>query len=228
MIEINPLVSAIIPVFNRQKYIAEAIDSVLAQTYDAIEIIVVDDGSSDDSAVIVKNYNSPHIRYHYQKNQGISAARNKGVELAIGEFYAFLDSDDLWMPTKIERQLDAFRSNIELDLVFSKVSQFQEPGTSAKIKFDPNIQMGIIPSSMIIKADSFKQVGGFSIRWRVVEFLDWYARVLEVGLTSQVINEPLTKRRIHDSNIGITEKNSKSAYLYVLKESLNRRRNQSG
>ena len=100
----QPLVSVIIPVYNREKFLAEAIDSVLAQTYRPIEIIVIDDGSTDKSGEIARSY--AETKYIYQDNQGVSVARNIGVDAAQGEFLAFLDSDDMWLHNKLETQIN--------------------------------------------------------------------------------------------------------------------------
>ena len=104
----NRLVSVIIPVYNSAKYIADAIDSALAQTYKNYEIIVVDDGSTDNTKEIVTQYtirHTPYVKYIYQENKGLSGARNTGIKNAKGEFIAFLDADDIWLPEKLEHQI---------------------------------------------------------------------------------------------------------------------------
>ncbi len=100
----KPLVSVIIPAYNAEEYVADAIDSALAQTYRPIEIIVADDGSTDGTAAVVQSYNGP-VQYHYRENAGPAAARNLGLEHARGEYIAFLDADDLWHPQKVEVQV---------------------------------------------------------------------------------------------------------------------------
>jgi len=100
----NPLVSAIIPTYNRAHVICDAVESILAQTYREIEVIVVDDGSKDDTLPRLKQYGD-RIRVVSQANAGPAAARNRGIAVAQGELIAFLDSDDLWLSTKIERQV---------------------------------------------------------------------------------------------------------------------------
>ena len=102
----SPLVSVVIPTYNRADILADAINSVFAQTYDDIQVIVVDDGSTDDTSELVENF--PEVMYHKQKNRGANAARNTGIELSNGEYVAFLDADDRWASEKIERQVDAF------------------------------------------------------------------------------------------------------------------------
>ena len=111
------MVSVIIPVYNGERYLAAAIDSVIDQDYPNLDIVIVNDGSTDGSAAIAQSYGSS-LRHHYQENAGLSAAQNKGVALAEGEFISFLDCDDLWLANKTSLQLMAFRSTPELDMVF--------------------------------------------------------------------------------------------------------------
>ncbi len=120
----NSLVTCIIPAFNREKYIAEAIDSVLDQTYGNIEIIVIDDGSTDNTSEIVKSFNSK-VKYFYQPNSGASAARNSGILKAAGDFISFLDSDDLWEKNKISLQMECFKNNPGIDICLCNTKIFQ-------------------------------------------------------------------------------------------------------
>ena len=122
----NPLVSIIIPCYNTEDYISEAIDSALGQTYPDIEVIVIDDGSEDGSLEIIKSYGD-RIRWETGPNRGACAARNRGIELARGEFIQFLDADDLLLPEKIELCLKAFTGDV--DVVFSEKKNFGECGT---------------------------------------------------------------------------------------------------
>ncbi len=103
-----PLISVIIPMYNTSQYIQQTVESVLAQTYDNFEVIIVDDGSTDNGAQIVKTLiqRDYRIKYVYQSNQGVSAARNNAIEHSQGDFVAFLDSDDLWLPSKLEKQIN--------------------------------------------------------------------------------------------------------------------------
>lgn len=123
---LNPLVSVVIPAFNAEENITEALDSVLHQTYRPIEIILVDDGSTDNTAETVRSYKELHIKddaltYIFQQNSGPSKARNAGIRTAQGEYIAFLDVDDLWMPEKLEKQIDLVRKDPRIDIVFTNV-----------------------------------------------------------------------------------------------------------
>ena len=119
-------VSVIIPTFNNSKWIRSCIESVLSQTVQIAEIIIIDDGSNDDTRDIIQDYLSKysHIRYTYQENSGVSAARNNGIKIATGKLVAFLDSDDLWLPEKIEKQIDLLNSLIIKDISFAFIDSF--------------------------------------------------------------------------------------------------------
>lgn len=122
-----PKVSVIIPAFNCEKYIGQTIESVLSQTYRNFELIVVDDGSTDNTKAIVKNYlQDSRIKYIYQDNSGVSAARNIGFAKSHGKYIAFLDSDDLWYPNKLEEQVRLLEMNKEIGLTNCSVNYVDE------------------------------------------------------------------------------------------------------
>ena len=126
MTEQHPLVSVIIPVHNGGRYLRAALESVFAQTYRPFEVIVVDDGSTDDSGVIAQSFHD--VRYIHQANQGVAAARNNGIEAARGEFFAFLDQDDLWTPEKLKLQIAYLLSHPDLGYTLTQQQFFLEPG----------------------------------------------------------------------------------------------------
>ena len=107
----RPTVSIVMPVWKSERYIAEAVKSVLGQTFEAFELLIVDDGSPDGSLDICRAFSDPRIRYLRQENRGLAAARNTGLRHARGEFIAFLDSDDIWEPEKLERHVAHLRSS---------------------------------------------------------------------------------------------------------------------
>ena len=129
-------VSVIIPTYNYGRFLAEAIASVQRQTVQDLEIIVVDDGSTDETPAVLSAIREPRLRSLRIANGGISAARNTGLELATGEYLAFLDADDRWVPDKLERQLALMESEPGLGLVFSNFSRFDQHGTFPKTQFD--------------------------------------------------------------------------------------------
>ncbi|NES76795.1 MULTISPECIES: glycosyltransferase family A protein [unclassified Okeania] len=227
---LNPLISIIIPVYNGDRYISEAINSVLQQTYNPIEIIVIDDGSTDKTAEVVKSFGSV-LKYFYQENSGTATARNSGISLAKGNFFAFLDADDIWVENKLKIQMEIFNNNPEVDLVFGQVKQFYSPELDENIKkqiyCNPKLMTGYIPSAMIIKRDAFFRVGKFQSQWQQGEFADWYIRATELNL--KIINPPnlVAKRRLHKMNKGLQQRQaSQSDYLRIIKASLDRKRQQ--
>ena len=117
----KPLVSVVIPTYNRAYCICRTIDSVAAQTYDALEILIIDDGSTDGTADVIRSrfQHDARVVYHYQENGGVCVARNTGMALATGEYVALLDSDDLWEPWKLELQMAAFRERPEVGMIWS-------------------------------------------------------------------------------------------------------------
>lgn|SRR5690554_122731 len=125
----NPLVSVVIPTFNRADFIREAVESVLAQTYPNFEILVVDDGSTDDTREVLKAYSQePRLRYFYQENQGQSVARNYALSEARGDFVCFLDSDNRWLPHKLEVSLQAFQENPDVSVIYGDIITINEKG----------------------------------------------------------------------------------------------------
>jgi glycosyltransferase involved in cell wall biosynthesis len=162
----SPLVSVIIPVYNYDRYLGEAIESVVSQTHQRLEPIVVDDGSSDQSGEVARSFADRGVRYCHQVHAGIGPARNKGVELAQGYFLAFLDADDCWPQEKIERQLRAFDSDPTLEMVFGQAVQLQngpewESGVKGKKLSVAGMVPGMVPGTMLIKRAAFLRVGKF-------------------------------------------------------------------
>ena len=220
-------ISVIIPVFNGEAYLEEAIESVLSQTFKPAEILVMDDGSTDRSRDSVIRF-TPAVRYIWQENRGTAVARNSAVELACGNFLAFLDQDDLWEPMKLELQIDAFEKKKDMDIVFGQVQQFFSPDLDEMVKsrhycpLDP--VPGYLPSAMLIKRDAFFRVGLFESRWQIGEWTNWFVRAIEADLNIEVLQQVLVKRRIHSGNKGILQRNNRTEYARILKASLDRRR----
>ncbi len=225
--KVYPKVSTIINVYNGERYIAEAINSVINQEYSNMEIIVIDDGSTDKTKAIVQKF-VPHVTYIYQENLGIASAKNNGIENATGDFFAFLDADDLWTKEKTTIQLNQLLNDASLDMVFSFIEQFYSPELSEDERnsyYCPEKPSpGIGSVTMIIRKESFSKVGLFNSQWRKGIFNDWYLRACEIGLKSEVNPEVFAKRRIHNNNHGIIHRDKSVDYVRMLKASLDRRR----
>src|SRR3954470_15704279 len=120
-----PLVSALVPVFNGERFLAEALDSIFAQRWEPLEVVVVDDGSTDRSAEIARSYS---VSYLHQENAGIATARNAAIEAAGGEIVAFLDADDVWLPGSLEKRVEHLLDTPEVGFVVGRMEVFLEPG----------------------------------------------------------------------------------------------------
>ena len=222
MSDTNPLVSVIIPAYNAERYLAEAIESAFSQTYLPVEVIVVNDGSKDGTEAVARRY-LPRIKFASQPNGGISKARNTAIEMSEGAFLALLDADDLWAPNKLELQMAAFRADPALDIVFGHMVQFFEGGGGESQPIQ-----GTLPSSAVIRRESFFRVGRFDPEVKLAEFLSWYLLAREKGLKECVVPEIVLRRRVHGDNIGIRDRKDIGTYARLLKASLDRRRAAGG
>src|SRR5437870_4182440 len=126
-------IDVIIPVYQGEPFLGQAVESVLAQSYPATRLIVIDDGSTDGTAQVATRFGA-RVHYVYQDHQGIAPARNRGVELAQGDYLAFLDADDLWSAEKLERQVAAVSVSPAPDMVFGHVRHFHDPALTDKVK----------------------------------------------------------------------------------------------
>jgi glycosyltransferase involved in cell wall biosynthesis len=219
-------VTTVITFFDSERYLAEAVESALAQTYPSIELILVDDGSSDRSSEIARSY-SPPARYVRRDNGGPAAARNTGLAHASGDFVAFLDSDNRWLPGGTELQLAAFAADPTVDVVFAQSREF----VSAEL--DPATlpargpragSTGVLVSSMLARRSVFETVGPFDERLRVGEWVDWYARLQDSACRVTVLPDVVVERRIHDTNNSIVRRGDRAEYARALKAALDRRR----
>ncbi|MHB0870579.1 MAG: glycosyltransferase family 2 protein [Chloroflexota bacterium] len=221
------LVSVIIPVYNHGRYLAEAIESALGQSYRALEVIVVDDGSTDDSGKVAEGFGSS-IRYHRHVHAGISATRNRGVELARGAYLSHLDADDLWTERKLELQVAALEADPGLDMVFGLMEQFFSPevaeSLARRLRCPEGATQAHIPGTMLIRRAPYERVGPIETDWRVGGFISWYAMAVDMGLREVMLPEVLLRRRIHGANQGIRERRARGDYVRMLKASLDRRR----
>lgn len=219
-------ISVIIPVYNGERYLAEAIESVLAQSAPPDEILVVDDGSTDGSATVAHRF--PTVRYLWQAQAGASVARNHGVMAATGDWLAFLDADDLWATDKLVRQRAVLAAHPAIDMVFGQVEQFYAAEVADAASRPPlpgGEQMaGYHVGAMLIRRAAFEKVGPFDPQWQVAHFIEWYGRATRLGLQSQVLPEVVMKRRIHTTNLGIrAHARARQEYLLLAKARLDQR-----
>ena len=223
----RPSVSIIIPIYNSARYLRQAIESVLAQAGAELEVLVVDDGSSDDGPEIASSYGAL-VKLIAIAHRGHPAARNAGVAASGGDFLAFLDADDLWTPDKLARQLSTFAMDRDLHAVFGHMQNFisEELGERerAKIKCNSTALPGLLQGSMLIRREAFARVGPFAEERRMGDFLDWYGRATLAKLNMRMLPETFVMRRIHLSNFQRTHKHLRRENLVVLKKLLDLRR----
>jgi glycosyltransferase involved in cell wall biosynthesis len=220
-------ISVMIGVYNGAKYIGEAIESVLGQDYRPLELIVVDDGSDDGSGEVASSY--PEVRCVRQERGGNGAARNRAVELATHDFFAFVDADDRFTPGKLTRQMAALDADPTLDMVFGHVREFVSPELSEEERAGvrppaPEPLPWTAPNLMLIRRASFERVGPFSEELRVGVTVDWFARASEAGLRSLVLPDVVLERRLHTQNNGLRERDARTQYLQVIRAAMERRR----
>jgi glycosyltransferase involved in cell wall biosynthesis len=199
----HPLVSVIIPTYNRKGFLIEAITSVLDGSFCDYEVIVVDDGSTDGTAEAISELEDP-IRYHYQSNRGVSNARNTGVQLSGGKYIAFLDSDDLWQNMKLEFQVDFLANNPEFRICHSdeiwirngtRINQKDRHRKFSGDIFEKCLPLCIIsPSSILMERSVFDDLGGFDETLPVCEDYDLWLR-MTLRYVVGFVRDPLVIKR---------------------------------
>ena len=214
-------VDCIIGVYNGESYIASAIDSIIGQTYKDINIIIVDDGSTDRTKYIVDRY-ADHVRYIYKENGGHASACNRGIAESDGELIAFLDSDDLWHERKIEKQVHQFVENPHLDFCTTLLQEFYHP--------DPNHHVrdelpGYVTTTLMAKRTLFKEKGYFNEKMQHSHVTEWFASMRQNNTMGILLPEVLAYRRIHDRNLSWNNaKQSYDEHLNLIKNILDQRR----
>jgi glycosyltransferase involved in cell wall biosynthesis len=200
-----------------------------------LEIIVVDDGSTDATPVVATCY-ADRIRYVRQDNAGAPTARNFGVSLARGEFFAFLDADDLWHPEKLERQIARFEVLPELDLCVTHLQNFWVPELEEEqARFQHHRLAEALPGyvsvTLLARRTFFEKVGPFNTVFKVGDSKDWFLRAAEQGAVIELLPDVLVYRRMHGDNMSMKPgsrqmtSSMQDAVLEVVKASLDRRRN---
>ena len=223
----DSLVSVVIPAHNSGPYIVPALDSILVQQHRPVEILVVDDGSTDGTAQRVRGY-APEVRVIEQEQHGHPAARNEGIRAARGEFLGFLDHDDLWSLHKLNLQLAAFECDPALDLVFGHIQNFFTPEMPreerARLAVPLQPLPGLLQGAMLARRRSFDRVGLFSEARSIGDFLDWYGRAMVSRLNIAMLPDTVVYRRIHANNFQRKQRHQHREYLRAVKDLLDRRR----
>lgn len=228
MTQAGPKVSVIIPAYNCAKYLSEALDSVLAQTYLDFEIVIVDDGSTDDTESVVRGY-APAVRYLKTGNFGPASARNRGIRASVGEYVALLDADDWWEPKKLEAQVRELENNADVALAYSDLCVHFEDGSTnpSFLKSRPLARSGyvfdqlmesqfIFPSAALIRRGCIESVGPFDESLRSLEDCDFFLRLCYAWKVV-LVPEALVHRRQRVGGL-TTNQNLSTQYLIKLQE----------
>lgn len=218
-----PTVSVILPVCNGEPFLAEALGSVLGQTRAPDEVLVVDDGSTDRSAEIARSFAS--VRVLQQPNGGQASALNAGVARSQGDFLAFLDADDRWLPNKLALQLGAFTEEPELELVFGHARQLAEHPAWSRQR--GQVLPARLPSALLLRRAAWQKVGPFSSQWALGSVIEWSARADDLGLRTKLLEHVVYERRIHGRNSSLVHAAPAREYAKMLKALLDARRARS-
>lgn len=209
----TPNVCVLIPAYNAEKYIAAALDSVYAQTYSDFEVIVVDDGSDDETGAVVARY--PEVIYRKCPHRGISATRNTCLEMASGEWLAFLDADDLWHPEKLSRQIAYLEAHPDCQILFTRAKNFYD-GDPAEMTSRQRQELEgdlreVLPSCLFHRS-LYDTHGGFLTDYPWGEDTEWTVRLRTAGINmGHCLPEKLYLRRIHSGNITLTHPKKNTA-----------------
>lgn len=237
MDEINKLklVSILIPAYNVEKYIERSLESALNQTYKNIEVVVVDDGSTDGTAEIIKKYQSDRrVKYVYQNNKGLASARNTAMKNAEGEYFAMLDADDVFLPEKIEYQIRYLEANKDCDICYSDLWLFYENKPDQLVKTSYKFYSGsdVFPQllkrsfintlTVMLRRSAVNKFGYLNEKYRYAEDLEYFLRLSYAGAKFCFLNEKLAKfciRQVGHHQSGFeSDLNNKLSTLQIYEE----------
>ncbi len=221
----SPLVSVVMPVHDGERFLGEAIDSVLEQTYDPVEVIVVDDGSRDASAAIARER---PVVYLHQPNRGVAAARNAGLAAARGDLIGFLDQDDLWLPHKLEAQVAYLLERPGVDMVISPFEVLLEPGAQPLSWYRPDwgmeVQLVVQLGALLAWRGAVDRVGSFDTRYAIASDTDWILRARDAGIVLDTALEVCMRYRMHDDNGSRDQERLDAEVRAAYRESVARKR----
>jgi glycosyltransferase involved in cell wall biosynthesis len=215
------------PAFDEQAFIAEAIDSVLAQTYSRVELIVVDDGSTDRTAAIAAGF--PAVRLLRRPRGGPAAARNAGLRIATGSYWTIFDGDDLMPLDRLAVQVGFLESHPSLGMVLGLTLAFSASGVPPPPHWNPAWDEGPFPAcagTTLARREVFERVGQFDEQMMVSSDVDWLARAKDLGVRAGRVEAVCLHRRIHLGTVSADHDKVNVNLLRVLRESLHRRRAQ--
>ena len=196
-----PLVTIVVAVHNGERYLDEALASALAQDHPRVEVVVVDDGSTDSTGEIARQ--DQRVRYYHQSNQGMALARNHGIRVAEGELVTFLDADDVLLRDRLRAQVDYLEAHPEIGCVLARHDLLLAPGQLRPAWLVPDGIFGdaggVEPGSAMLATGTARQIG-FDPRYPMVDGMEWLSRLTDAGVRVGVCDQVLWHRRIHGGN----------------------------
>jgi glycosyltransferase involved in cell wall biosynthesis len=225
-----PSVSVVIPVYNGEKFLGDAIASALRQSVLPREIIVIDDGSTDRTPQIAAGFGTD-IRYYRQERRGPPAARNYGIEKATSEWISLLDADDVWPEDSLELQLEPVRKDPSLQVVIGYALLWSGPGGESvhlPCELPPEPRLGMGNGSTLIRKALFRKLGPLNTELFYCDDWDWFMRARELGIRMHVHTGLVLYYRRHEGNLTNNQKQGNRFILRMLKQSLDRRRTAGG
>lgn len=219
----TPLVSVIVPVYNGDRFLAEAVDSIQRQDYGRLEIVVVDDGSTDGTPAVASRL-AGEVRYVRQDNAGTPAARNTGLRVARGTLIGFLDADDLWTDRKLAIQVPQLMepSAAEIVLGYTEVASLAGGEVNGRAARPPAPLLTL--GAALVRRSAFRRAGLFDETLRYCDDVDWFLRAKEAGLSLRIHDDLVQVYRRHDRNLTNDRDLDRRSFVAVLKRSLDRRR----
>ncbi len=216
------MVSVIIPVYNGERYLAEAIESVLVQTQKPNEIIVVDSESQDNTEKIARSYRQVH--YIRDGGRGLANARNMGIDVCRGELIAFLDYDDRWAPNKLKVQVEHLINNPKIQYVNALVKLFLEPGYTLRLGYTKKslnrAKVGRTPGTLVARKSLFDRIGRFSSDFVIGCDVEWFVRAKDNNIPMAIIPKVLLYKRLHNTNLSGNVQVNRQELFKIVKQSI--------
>ena len=225
---VRPLVSVILPVKNRARYVGEALASVVSQDYRPIDVTVIDAASTDGTRDIALEFEKEGVRLVDQIGNGVATAWNQGIDHSQGTFLAFISSDDRWLPGKLSRQMTVMLDDPALMFTITSFRYFLQPDCAIPATFNRALLgrplLGRIMETLVARREVFDSVGRFDAGFETAEDVDWYARANDAGVPMRALDDILLEKRIHDDNLSASGAQNTPHLMEALHRSIRRRR----
>jgi glycosyltransferase involved in cell wall biosynthesis len=225
----KPTISVVIATRNAERYLAECLDSVIAQTRAPEEVVIIDAASTDDTLKIAQRYRG--VRVHQQVGLGFARAWNQGVEQSLGDYVAFVDSDDRWTADKLALQGAMLDGDATMEAVIGRVRFFLQPGDAPPPGWRERLLEGDhvaqMPGVLLARRRLFDKLGMFGAEWTIASDIDWFVKLKDSGLKVGVIDKLLLEKRLHSSNLSLLtarERVYPDEMLRLLRDSIRRKR----